>query len=182
MIKYEAVFASLFLLAKLSAGADAAPAHVRNFGQVNENLFRGAMPTDQALQELKALGVTLVIDLREESRARQQEKQKVEQLGIRYAHFPMRTLAAPPKAEIEQVLSLILRETSAKVYVHCLRGKDRTGTVIACYRIQHDGWDNQRALAEAKGYGMSRLEIAMQSFILHFTPVALPTTFASTSH
>jgi tyrosine-protein phosphatase SIW14 len=69
---------------------------------------------------------------------------------------------------------LILLNPSSKIYVHCLRGKDRTGTVVACYRIQHDGWDNERALAEAKGYGMSRLEVAMQSYILHFTPLALP--------
>jgi protein tyrosine/serine phosphatase len=169
------VLASILLLARLSAGADAAPPHVRNFGQVNQNLFRGGMPTDDALQELKALGVGLIIDLREEGTERQAEKQKVEQLGIRYAHVPMRALSAPRPAEIQQVLSLILHESSAKVYVHCLRGKDRTGTVIACYRIQHDGWDNQRALAEAKDYGMSRLEKAMQSFILHFAPPTLPT-------
>jgi len=168
------VLASLLLLARLSAGADAGVTHVRNFGQVNEYLLRGGMPTDDALRELKALGVGLVIDLREDGNGRQEEKQRVEQLGIRYAHFPMRSLAAPQKDEIEQVLSLILRESPAKVFVHCLRGKDRTGTVIACYRIQHDGWDSQRALAEAKDYGMSRLEVAMQSFILHFTPLSLP--------
>jgi protein tyrosine/serine phosphatase len=168
------VFASILLLARLAAGADAAPAHVRNFGQVNQNLFRGGMPTDDALAELKALGVGLIIDLREEGSARQAEKQRVEQLGIRYAHVPMRALSAPRPSEIQQVLSLILHESSAKVYVHCLRGKDRTGTVIACYRIQHDGWDNERALAEARGYGMSRLETAMQAFILHFAPLALP--------
>jgi len=167
------VFASVLLLARLAAGADSAVEHIRNFGQVNGTLFRGGMPTDDALRELKALGVGLVIDLREEGNARQEEKRKVEELGIRYAHVPMRSLTAPRPADIQQVLSLILRESSAKVYVHCLRGKDRTGTVIACYRIQHDGWDNRRALAEAKDYGMSRLEVAMQSFILHFTPLNL---------
>jgi protein tyrosine/serine phosphatase len=169
------VFASVLLLVRLSAAAEVEPAHVRNFGQVNENLFRGGMPTDDALQELKAMGIGLIIDLREESAARRTEKQKVEHLGIRYEHVPMRTLTAPRPAEIQQVLALILRESSCKVYVHCLRGKDRTGTVIACYRIQHDGWDNERALAEAKDYGMSRLEKAMQSFILHFSPQTLAT-------
>ncbi len=166
------VLASFLLLTKLAVAADV-PQHVRNFGQVNETLFRGGMPTDDALRELKALGVGLVIDLREEGNARQEEKRKVEELGLRYAHVPMRSLAAPRPVDIQQVLSLILREPKAKVYVHCLRGKDRTGTVIACYRIQHEGWDNQRALTEAKSYGMSRLEVAMQSFILHFTPLNL---------
>jgi protein tyrosine/serine phosphatase len=169
------VIGSLLLLARLSAGAEAAPDHVRNFGEVNQNLFRGGALTDEALKELKALGVNLVVDLREDGGGRQVEKQKVEQLGIRYAHVPMRAIAAPRQAEIEQALALLLRDPPTRVYVHCWRGKDRTGTVIACYRIQHDGWDNRRALDEAKSYGMSRIERAMQSYILHFTPITLPT-------
>jgi len=87
----------------------------------------------------------------------------------------MRAVAAPRPGEIQQALALILHDPSAKIFVHCLRGKDRTGTVIACYRIQHDGWDNRRALEEARNYGMSSFEHAMQSFILHFTPIILPT-------
>jgi protein-tyrosine phosphatase len=165
---------TLLLLARVAAGADAQPAHVRNFGQVNQTLFRGGMPSDEGFRELKALGVSLVIDLRENGTGRDLEKQTLDQLGIHYAHIPLARLAAPTLAEIEQALSLILRDPAAKIYVHCLRGKDRTGTVIACYRIQHDGWDNRRALEEAKEYGMSTLERAMQSFILHFTPFTLP--------
>ncbi len=57
------------------------------------------------------------------------------------------------------------------VFVHCKRGADRTGTVIACYRINHDHWQNQKALTEAKYLGMSRLETAMRHFILGFQPV-----------
>jgi tyrosine-protein phosphatase SIW14 len=168
------VFGSL-LLAKLFIGAEIPAAHVHNFGAVNQNLFRGGMPSDDGLRELKALGVNMVIDLRDDGEGRQVEKQKVEQLGIHYAHVPMRAVAAPKEAEIQQALSLILHDPSAKIFVHCWRGKDRTGTVIACYRIQHDGWDNRRALREAREYGMSSFERAMQAFILRFTPVILPT-------
>lgn len=167
--------ATLLLFAGGITAAELEPAHVRNFGQVNQKLFRGGTPSDEALRELKELGVSLVIDLREEGKGRDEEKQKVEQMGLKYAHVPLRALAAPKPAEIEQALSLILHEPEAKIYVHCWRGKDRTGTVIACYRIQHDGWDNQRALEEARTYGLSHLEWAMQSFILRFTPLILPT-------
>jgi tyrosine-protein phosphatase SIW14 len=170
----KTLLGSLLLLAGLSFSAEAAPAHVRNFGEVNQALFRGGMPSDEGLRELKALGVSMIIDLREDGKGREQEQQKAQQLGLHYAHVPMRAVAAPRQAEIEQALSLILRDPSAKIYVHCWRGKDRTGTVIACYRIQHDGWDNRRALQEAKEYGMSGFEHAMQSFILRFTPLTLP--------
>jgi protein tyrosine/serine phosphatase len=59
---------------------------------------------------------------------------------------------------------------SDPVFVHCRRGKDRTGTVIACYRIQHDGWTNIHALEEAKSHGMSFAERSMRAYILHFKP------------
>jgi protein tyrosine/serine phosphatase len=32
------------------------------------------------------------------------------------------------------------------VYVHCRKGHDRTGVVIACFRIAHDGWSNEKAI------------------------------------
>ena len=172
------LLATLLLLAKIATAGEIQPSHVRNFGRVSQTLFRGGEPTDEAFQDLKALGVNMVIDLREDGPKRQWEKQKAEQLGIRYAHIPLSGFSAPRPADIQQALSLIMQDPSAKIYIHCLRGKDRTGTVIACYRIQHDGWDNRRALDEAKGYGMSSLERSMQSFILHFTPLSLPSLTA----
>jgi len=56
------------------------------------------------------------------------------------------------------------------VFIHCRRGADRSGTVLACYRISHDHWENQKALKEAKTYGLSTFERAMRSFIQHFQP------------
>lgn len=52
--------------------------------------------------------------------------------------------------------------------MHCRRGADRTGTVIACFRIAHDGWSNRKALREAMSFGMSWLEFGMQRYVLAF--------------
>jgi hypothetical protein len=49
-----------------------------------------------------------------------------------------------------------------------MRGADRTGAVIASYRIEHDGWDNARALKEALADGMSGFQFPRQSFIRNF--------------
>ncbi len=170
------VATALFLVRVVIAAdlAELKPQHVRNFGEVNQNVLRGGMPTDEALQELKTMGVSLIIDLRQDGPASLHEKQQAEHLGMRYEHVPLRSTTAPSQSEIKQALALLLGEPSGKVYVHCLRGKDRTGTVVACYRIQHDGWNNQRALDEAKSYGMSSLEWKMQAFIRSFTPLQLP--------
>lgn len=170
--------ASLLLLARAAISAEiTAPVraeHVRNFGQVDDTVFRGGEPTDEALKELKNLGVAAVLDLRQDGPGREREKQVVEQLGMHYQHVPLRSTTAPTQAEIREILTFLVGQPTGKVYVHCLRGKDRTGTVIACYRIQRSGWDNLRALAEAKSYGMSSFEWKMQAFIRNFTPLKLP--------
>ena len=151
-----------------------AAADVRNFGQVNEHLYRGAAPTALALQELGAMGVKLVIDLRETGVASKQEQAQADKLGMRYVNIPLPPTSAPTQDEIAHVLTLLSQNQTTPTFVHCRRGKDRTGTVVACYRIQHDGWSNKKAQAEANSFGMSKVERGMRSFIDHFTPLSVP--------
>jgi protein tyrosine/serine phosphatase len=164
-----------FLLALvLSVGtfaADLPAIHVNNLGKVNDHLLRGAEPSPVAMQELGAAGVKLVIDLREPGKGTETEKQLAQKLGMRYVNIPFPPLSAPKPEQVGGVLKLLVENDSETVFVHCRRGKDRTGTVIACYRIQHDGWPNDRALDEAKQYGLSAAERGMRAFIAHFTPL-----------
>jgi protein tyrosine/serine phosphatase len=151
--------------------ADLPAIHVNNLGKVNGHLLRGAEPSPAAMQELGAAGVKLVIDLRVPGKGTEMEKELAQKLGIRYVNIPLPPLSAPKPEQVGGVLKLITENDSGTVFVHCRRGKDRTGTVIACYRIQHDGWPNDRALEEAKEYGMSAAERGMRAFIAHFTPM-----------
>jgi len=162
----------LCLLQPAFAADNPAAAHVRNFGEVNDRLYRGGQPTERALEELAALHVALVIDLREPSEETNVEQQMVEALKIKYLNIPFHNFGAPRDEQMRRVLWLLVNGDTQKIFVHCWRGKDRTGTVIACYRIQHDGWDNKKALAEAHKYGMSFTERGMRSYVLHFS--ALP--------
>ena len=157
----------------LSAAADLPAIHVRNFDKVNDHLYRGGEPTAVGVGELGAMGVKTIVDLRQAGEGTAAEKDVADKLKIKYINVPLGELSAPSKADMQHILSL-LQDGSTTFFVHCRRGKDRTGTVIACYRIQHDGWDNERALEEAKEHGMSSLERAMRSYILHFTPLTLP--------
>ena len=139
---------------------------VPNFVRVDDYVYRGGQPTNQGLAGLAKAGIKTVIDLRNGTEQLQPEKSVVEALGMRYVHVPMRSLEAPQDNDVRRVLALL--DSREPVFVHCRRGKDRTGTVIACYRIEHDKWPNQKALAEAKASGMSSFEWDMQRFILHF--------------
>jgi len=119
------------------------------------------------------MGIKLVVDLRETDASTDFERQQVEKLHMKYVNVPLRPLSAPTQDQVARVLSLLLNNDSQPVFVHCQRGKDRTGTIIACYRIQHDRWKNQEAFGEAKKYGISLVERGMRSYILHFSPMTI---------
>jgi tyrosine-protein phosphatase SIW14 len=149
---------------------------VGNFHQINEHLYRGAQPSNDGFQNLAKLGIKTVIDLREAGSRVAVEKAQVEKAGMRYISIPFSGFAAPSDEQVSQVLALFDDAAAGPVFVHCRRGADRTGTVIACYRMRHDHWNNRDALAEAKADGMSWLERGMQGYVLAYkVPAVSPT-------
>ena len=154
----------------LPAFAGSAVPGVHNFYKVDEHVYRGAQPTEEGIQYLAKLGVKTVIDLREAGERARNEEAAVTAAGMKYINVPMTGLTAPTEPETARILGILEDATSGPVFVHCMRGADRTGAVIASYRIEQDGWDNARALKEALGNGMSFFQFPRQSFIRNFQP------------
>jgi len=154
------------------AGQD--PASVPNFQVVNEHILRGGQPSDDGFKSLARRGVKTVVDLRwVDEHDISREKRTVEDDGMRFISVPMKGLSAPNQEQVSKVLSVLEDGDNWPVFIHCRRGSDRTGTVLACYRISHDHWENRKALEEAKAYGISVFERAMRSYIEHFRPLPL---------
>jgi tyrosine-protein phosphatase SIW14 len=161
----------------LQAAPPSAVPGVGNFHEVDAHIYRGAQPHGQGFADLAKFGIKTVIDLRGEK----SEKNEVESAGMHYIRLAWSGYKAPSDEQMASVLALLNDNSAWPVFVHCRRGADRTGTAIACYRIAHDHWTNQQALEEAKSFGMSSMEVAMQHFILRFTAPtapAAPTTAA----
>ena len=127
--------------------------NIRNFGQMDERLFRGAQPLPEDYQALKDLGVTTVVDLRNDPT--DYEKAEVEKLGMKYVNIPMSGWKSPKDKQLEEFLQLMNDEANAKVFIHCKAGIHRTGVAGAVYRFTKYGWDYDKAYREMKNYNFS---------------------------
>jgi tyrosine-protein phosphatase SIW14 len=160
--------AASMLLAVVAAGAGSQESQEKvlpNFHEVNEHLYRSAQPLSGGMRLLAAKGIKTIINLRGEDEGTRSEEQDARAAGLRYFNVPMEGLSRPTDAQVEKVLALINDSQNWPVLVHCNHGKDRTGTIIACYRISHDGWTSEKAKAEAKHYGMSWVQFGMKDYI-----------------
>lgn len=161
----------VLLAAGLAAAAGSSVPGVGNFQRVNDLVYRGAQPTDQGFQSLAKLGIHTVIDLQESGSTRAiSEEKEVKAAGMQYINVPMEGMQTPSNESVAKVLAVLEGGTNSPVFVHCHRGADRTGGVIACYRIEHDHWTNEKALSEARSMGMSWYQVAIQHYVQKYTP------------
>ena len=130
--------------------ANLANVKIKNFGQMDERFFRGAQPKENDYQNLAALGIKTVIDLREDPTS--YEKQSVEGLGMKYVNIPMSDKDYPPATKIDEFLKLVDDPTTGKFFVHCAGGRHRTGVIGAVYRFNRYNWNYDQVYAEMKKY------------------------------
>jgi protein tyrosine/serine phosphatase len=71
-------------------------------------------------------------------------------------NIPMSEIFRPKPSDLLEAVKIMEDERSHPIYIHCLRGRDRTGFVIAAYRIIHQGWDPEKAYQEAVDSGHNR--------------------------
>ena len=142
---------SLLVVLALVTGCQTAGTNIsgiRNFARVDEVLYRGAQPTEAGIETLREKGIRTVIDLRDDANPR--ERGWVESRGLAYIHIP----CDPARVEEGKLRTFLLAmETADKpIFVHCRKGRDRTGLGVAAYRMMN-GWERQRAMSELYGYG-----------------------------
>ncbi len=152
------------LLPPLRQGEDPA---LPNFHRVNETLYRGAQPTAEGIAQLRRLGVRTVINLRKPEEALA-ERPLVEQQGMNFVSEPLPFFNPPGLEAMRRIQSVLLDPVRQPVFVHCRRGTERTGEVIAVYRVSVEGWSTARALREARSCGLRWWQIRMRRYIGKF--------------
>lgn len=125
---------------------------VPNLGQVNQRLYRGAQPSNDGLANLLKMGIELVVDLREGDRP--DERDTVTKLGMQYVAIPWRC-GHPDNQTTARFLTVLRENHDKRIFVHCFYGTDRTGMMIAAFRITEQSWTAAEARKEMQVYGFS---------------------------
>jgi tyrosine-protein phosphatase SIW14 len=123
-----------------------------NWAQVTNSLFRGAQPTTDGYKSLQQMGVGIVVDFRDEPREIGAESKEVESLGMKFISIPWSGSNKPSSVQVVQFLDLVRTNPQAKIFVHCKRGADRTGVMVAAYRIVVEHKTVGDAVAEMHQY------------------------------
>jgi tyrosine-protein phosphatase SIW14 len=159
IIRRRVVATAFLALVLLAAGtsvsscqSDQQPKGLPNFGRVAENLYRGGQPTSDGFNTLHSMGVGTVVNFRENRGETEKEKREVESLGMQYVGIPWSANDEPSNAQIVQFLDFVRAHPNTKMFVHCQRGADRTGVMIAAYRIAIEHKSAAEAISEMRQY------------------------------
>lgn len=126
--------------------------NLKNLYKVSDDLYRSEQPNTAAFIELKGLGIKSVLNLR----TTEADDEFIGNTGIKPFLSPMDAGKFSDK-EIIATLNII-KDAPKPILVHCRHGSDRTGVVVAMYRITFQGWTKDEALNELLngGYGFHK--------------------------
>ena len=73
---------------------------------------------------------------------------------LSYSHW---RISNPTNSDLIQFFQILRDSADQIVFVHCEFGRDRTGVMIAAYRIAFQKWSSDHALTEMDSFGFNRL-------------------------
>jgi protein tyrosine/serine phosphatase len=141
---------AVLAVAQTSSDSRLSTIRIKNFGKVDNNLYRGAQPKRRDYTDLAALGVKTVIDLQQDGESGEQDD--VEAAGMKFYRIGLSDSSWPSPDKAAQFLKLVNDPVNQPVFIHCHGGRHRAGTMTALYRITHDNWSADQAYAEMKRY------------------------------
>lgn len=102
---------------------------VENAYRVSPTLYRSGQPTEEGFRLIEAAGIRSVLNLREYH----SDDDEAEGTSLQLLHYPV-AAGKVSEQDIEAILRM-LSKAPKPVLVHCWHGSDRTGIVVAAYRI-----------------------------------------------
>ena len=122
-------------------------AGVPNLHAVAPNIFRSAQPSAAGFRALSAQhGIKTVVSMR----ANHPDDALVRGTDIKVVPFPTNTWRIRRASVVGALRTVRTASRTAPVLLHCQHGADRTGLIIALYRVLYQGWTREAALDEMR--------------------------------
>jgi protein tyrosine/serine phosphatase len=86
-------------------------------------------------KSLQQMRTSIIVNFRDETSEVASEKREVESLGMKYVNIPWSGTSEPSSPQVVQFLDLVRANPNARIFIQCKRGADRTGVMIASYRM-----------------------------------------------
>jgi uncharacterized protein (TIGR01244 family) len=138
-----------------------------NVTRVDAVVMCGGATTPEAFPELKKRGFASVINLRladEPGVDIDAARTAAAAAGLRYVHVPV-DRASPDKASIDAFLKAVADRANQPMYIHC-GSANRVAALWLVKRVLIDGWDVERATAEATAIGLT--SAALKKFAIEY--------------
>jgi protein tyrosine/serine phosphatase len=128
------------------------------FYRVDQGIYRSARPLLEDLSTLKvSFRFESILNLEDNEKAVEEEVHNIEHhWPFHFIHAPLSGVYLPHRGTLDNILDSIL-VTPKPLLIHCQHGVDRTGIVVAYYRMKIQGWNLEDAWKEARDKGMSKL-------------------------
>jgi len=130
---------------------------------------QGMMNSDKRIKAILDAGINTFLDLTELNELPEYEHKlnainDSDNASIKYKRMAIEDRNVPEKEFLKEILDFIDEESknNRKIYVHCLRGLGRTGTIVGCYLVR-EGFKGEEALQEIFKLRQGMLNAWMQS-------------------
>jgi protein tyrosine phosphatase (PTP) superfamily phosphohydrolase (DUF442 family) len=132
---------------------------IQNFHRVDSDLYRGAPPKCSGYIKLARLGVKTIINLQGGGRGALERCQRKKGLRLRFISFDIPLLETTVTGISDQSLRRLfamMQRAPKPMFITCRYGEDRTGVIVALYRMKRGEMSFSQAEREALYYGMER--------------------------
>ena len=133
---------------------------IPNYARASKALWRGGQPTRHGFAVLKRHGIRTVVCLR----VTDIDRELLSGHGFRYRHISFKH-AHPEDEDVLTFLKIVTDPDNQPVFVHCREGVDRTGMMVAAYRIIVQGWTEALAVAEMRHMGFHDLNWFIERYL-----------------
>jgi len=114
-------------------------------------LYRsGQLNPDQLEQAVKRYGIRTVISFQYPGIGVEFERKFSKVLGVDFMNLPMPGDGFGQEHQFREVIEAVDDPERRPVLIHCARGTCRTGSAVALYRFERDGWTIDDVSAEMK--------------------------------